>query len=228
MNPFKKLITFIMPDRCPFCGKVIEEGQLSCDSCREDFLTDHTPIISGASGYRCVSSFYHKGYVRRMILRVKYHDRIQYLPQIAVILAQDIKTAFQGEQFDLITAVPMHFREQKKRGYNQSVILSKELSKQLDIPYRETLEKVKDTPAQHSLKLKERKTNLKGAFRCIDPEKLKARNILIVDDIITSGSTLSECCKTLVKAQPGIICCASIAKTDDTGVKEKKADHKAP
>ena len=73
------------------------------------------------------------------------------------------------------------------------------------------MKKVKKTKKQHTLTYKERKTNLNGAFELIAKELIKDKNILIVDDIITSGNTLGECCKTLNKGKPKMICCATVA-----------------
>ena len=99
----------------------------------------------------------------------------------------------------------------KKRGYNQSQLLSKALSSLLDIPYQDTLRKIKRTKKQHRLKYAERKTNLTGAFEVIDKELIKDKRILLIDDIVTSGYTLGNCAKKLSSAKPELICCATIA-----------------
>jgi ComF family protein len=146
-----------------------------------------------------------------MILRLKYFDRIQYVPQVAELMADDIRSAYGENAFDLITFVPMHEKDLKKRGYNQSQLLSKALSTLLDIPYKDTLRKIKRTKKQHRLKYAERKTNLTGAFEVIDKELIKDKRILLIDDIVTSGYTLGNCAKKLSSAKPELICCATIA-----------------
>ena len=129
--------------------------------------------------------------------------------------AKDIENAYCGDEFDFITAVPMHKKDLKKRGYNQSALLAKELGKRLDLPYRETIDKIKQTKKQHNLKYNERKTNLNGAFKVIDKDAVKGKRILIIDDIITSGYTLGNCCKVLSRAKPALICCATIASAQN-------------
>lgn len=211
MNPFRRIRAFFYPERCPYCGRLVESEEIACADCRDELARKHKAIISGAGGFRCVSSFIYGGKVRRMILRVKYHERTQYTPQIAAILAEDILETYGKGSFDLITAVPMHPKDLKERGYNQSALLAKALSARLDLPYRDTLCKIKRTKKQHTLKYADRKKNLSGAFGLIDKDALKGKRILIIDDIITSGFTLTACCKTLNRAKPSLICCASIA-----------------
>lgn len=207
-----KLISVFFPERCPFCGKIIEAEGISCDDCLEIMRARRKPIIHGASGYRCVSSFVYRGLVRRMLIRVKFSERTQHLRQVAEILAEDIRGYYGKNVFDLVTYVPMHPKDMKTRGYNQSKILAKEISEQLDIPYAETLIKVKHTKKQHELSDKERKTNLIGAFELTDKKLIDGKRLLLVDDIVTSGETLGHCAKKLNAAKPRLICCATIAR----------------
>ena len=210
-NPLQYLRALIFPERCPFCGKLVEANEIACKDCYEALRLKHSAIQSGAGGFRCISSFPYGGKVRRAILRVKYHDRVQYIPQLAAILADDINSAYGENGFDLITDVPMHKADIKERGYNQSQILAKELSKLLSVPYAETIVKIKRTKKQHNLKFTERKTNLSGAFKLIDKDIATGKRILLTDDIITSGCTLGLCGKVLSRAKPKKICCATIA-----------------
>lgn len=215
MEFVRKLTALFYPERCPYCSALIEATQIACEKCYDEIRRKHIPIPSGARGFRCISTFAYDGRVRRMILRLKFHDRTQYIPQIAELLTKDIENAYKGEGFDFITAVPMHRIDLKKRGYNQSALLAKELGKRLDLPYRETIDKIKRTKKQHHLKYKERKTNLNGAFKVIDKDAVKGKRILIIDDIITSGYTLGNCCRVLSRAKPELICCATIASAQN-------------
>ena len=214
MNILYTIYCQIFPERCPYCGDIIKSGAIACKKCLQKINVLQHPIFRGAGGYRCVSSFIYDGSVKRMILLVKYYDRIQYLPQVAKIMKKDILAAYDGITFDLITFVPMHEKDQKKRGFNQAKLLAKELSKLLGIPCAGTTQKIKRTKKQHRLNYQKRKTNLSGAFKVIDKDAVKGKNILIVDDIVTTGITLGTCCKTLNRAKPGLICCATIANAN--------------
>ena len=222
MSAIRKIISFFYTERCPFCGAPIEAEEIACDKCLRMLAEKQHPIIRGAKGYRCISSFVYDGKVRRMLIRVKFHERTQHIPQIAAILAKDIRACYSEEHFDLITTVPMHQKDLRIRGYDQCEKLSKELSKLLDIPYLPTLKKIKRTKKQHKLTYRERSKNLSGAFALIDKDVVKDKRILIIDDIVTSGYTLGNCCKVLSKAKPALICCATVAnantQVDDSAV----------
>lgn len=211
MKPLYKLAALIFPDRCPYCGCLIEPERIACESCFEILRKKHIPLISGASGCRCVSSFVYGGKVRRMIIQIKFRDRPQYIPQTAKIVADDINAAFEDIRFDCITYVPMHPEDKKERGYNQAQLLAKALSKELSLPCLGTLDKIKRTKKQHTLTYSQRRKNLSGAFKLSPDNDIYGKSILIVDDIITSGATLSACCKALRRAKPKMICCATIA-----------------
>ena len=211
MKFLRYLGALVFPERCPFCGKIVEPLESACPDCLDEIRRKHLPIKSGARGFRCVSSFVYDGKVRRLILRIKYQNRTQFIPQIAEILAGDIKEVYGDAAFDIITAVPMFKDDLRKREYNQAELLARATGKLLGIPYADTLHKVKRTKKQHTLKYNERKTNLNGAFLLIEKEPFKDKRILIIDDIVTSGYTLGNCCKTLTKSKPALICCATIA-----------------
>ena len=211
MELHKYLRSMIYPDFCPFCGGMIEPLEIICPSCDDEVRRKHIPIKGGARGFRCVSSFVYDGKVRRMILRIKFFKRIQYIRQLADILISDITHTYGENAFDFITAVPMHPVDKYKRELNQSEVIAKVLSKVMDIPYHDTLVKIKRTKKQHTLTYAERKTNLIGAFKLIDKELVRDKKILIIDDIVTSGYTLGTCCKELCKGKPKMICCFTIA-----------------
>lgn len=211
MNLYRHIISFFYPERCPFCNDLIDAEDIACDKCLKHLVENRRPIVRGAGGFRCISSFAYEGSVRRMLIRIKFRDRVQHIRQVAVFLSEDIRRCYDWIVFDLITAVPMHPKDQHERGFNQCVLLAQELSKLLDIPYQPTLEKIKRTRKQHHLKFVERRKNLAGAFRIIDKDSVRGKRILIVDDIVTTGNTLGACCKVLTRAKPELICCSTIA-----------------
>ncbi len=208
---FRKIIAFFFPERCPYCNALVEPDDIACAHCMAQIKEKQKPILRGAEGYRCVSSFLYDGKVRKMLIRVKFHECVQHIRQVAEILAKDIRTVYPDLSFDLITYVPMHPKDQRRRGYNQAEFLCRELSKVLDIPFARTLKKIKRTKKQHTLSYAERRKNLSGAFSLTDRTAVRGKSILIVDDVVTSGTTLGACCKKLREAKPAVICCAAIA-----------------
>ena len=102
---FRKVTALIFPERCPYCSDLIEPCEIACEHCYSEIRRKHVPLKSGARGFRCISAFVYGGKVRRMILRLKYFDRIQYVPQVAELMADDIKSAYGENAFDLISFV---------------------------------------------------------------------------------------------------------------------------
>lgn len=209
----KKFITtitdLVFPRRCPYCSTVIESNEHACKKCLEKMPVDG--IYQGVGlGYRCVSALPYKGKYRHAVLKFKFKNKTQYSKEFAVLIADEVRKSYPDMVFDCITYVPMHKDALKKRGYNQSELLAKDVSHLLQIPCTVTLDKIKKTKPQHKLSGKKRKTNLRGAFKAVDKQYINGKTILLLDDIVTTGSTLAECCKTLQKAKPSLICCVTL------------------
>lgn len=206
-----KTSKLVYPDKCPFCNKLIDNGEYACKECIDEMPQDG--IIQGVQGgYRCVSTLVHTDKYRNALLNFKFNSKTQYASQFAAVMYNEIKRSYPDMIFDVITYVPMHKYAQFIRGYNQCELLAKHLSQNMNIPCKALLIKVKRTKPQHKLKSKQRATNLKGAFRIIDKKDVKNKNILLIDDIITTGATLAECTKTLNKAKPMNIYCLTLSR----------------
>jgi ComF family protein len=107
----------------------------------------------------------------------------------------------ESRDYSLIIPVPLHIKKLRKRGFNQSIILADPLGKKWQIPVNfSLLKRSKFTLSQTGLDKKERERNIKGAFEVRDKEKIAGRNIILIDDVYTTGATLNECAKTLTKA----------------------------
>ena len=107
------------------------------------------------------------------------------------------------KKYDIIIVVPISKKRQKERGYNQSELIAKEISKMLSIKIEKNIiKKLKNTPPQSSLNKEQRQENIRGVYKVFNIEKIENKNILIIDDIYTTGSTVNECSKMLRKAQP--------------------------
>jgi ComF family protein len=103
--------------------------------------------------------------------------------------------------YSLIIPVPLHIKKLRKRGFNQSIILANSLGKKWQIPINfSLLKRSKFTLTQTGLDKKERERNIKGAFEVKDKTKIAGRNIILIDDVYTTGATLNECAKKLIKA----------------------------
>ena len=211
MSIVDKIKNFFFPNRCPFCSKVIEEKEIVCKDCISKFPINYFDGYA-MGGFRCISPFFYDDVFRNGVLQFKFNDRKYYGKSMGKLMIDAIKKSYEGMKFDIITAVPLHSKRLKERGYNQSEILARVISEELNIPYVETLFKHKNNLVQHTLKGKDRMKNVKNAYKVIDKSLIKDKNILLVDDIITTGCTIGECAKTLFKGGCNIVCCCTLCK----------------
>lgn len=207
-----KLICLFFPERCPFCDEVVVCGAIACDICLKKFPEiDYVSHAKG--GYICVSPFLYNDIFKKSVLRLKNERGKQHAFQLAYILGNELKKQYDGIAFDLITYVPMHNKDFKKRGFNQSFLLANELSKRVGFECVQTLNKIKRTPPQHTLSAKEREKNLHKAYSIVDKSIVEGKTILIIDDVVTTGATLGECCDTLIKNGAKDVFCITLCKT---------------
>ncbi|MBF0479627.1 MAG: ComF family protein [Candidatus Omnitrophica bacterium] len=139
--------------------------------------------------------------------RFKYQGNLFLKHEFTRLMICFLEThQFDIKQFDLIMPVPLHPAKMRERGFNQSEILAQIISKKYDIPlYNKSLIRVKNTKTQTLLDQKERWTNLKGAFRIKHSKNLNFKNILIIDDLLTTGATVSEAGRMLKLAGAGTV-----------------------
>ena len=117
---------------------------------------------------------------------------------------------------DVISWVPLSKKRLRKRGYNQAQLLAETVSRELDIPAEATLVKTVDNPTQSGTKnAGERAKNVRGVYSTEDPKNIRGKAVLLIDDVVTTGSTLSECAKTLVNDGALYVYCAAIARHKD-------------
>ncbi len=123
---------------------------------------------------------------------------------------------------DLVTCIPMFRADLEKRGYNQSELIAKELRYLLHVPYADVLKKCRKTLSQKSLSGRERRGNLAGAFTVNDPERVRKKTVLVVDDVCTTGSTLSEAARVLKEAGASQVIAAAFAKTNGQSISDSE------
>lgn len=142
----------------------------------------------------------YNGLLKNAIYNLKYDGVQKIAKPLGKFLAEKIKEELDYKEIDLVTSIPISKEKLKKRKFNQAELLAWEVAKNLVLPYKEILEREKDTEAQHSLGKKERSENLKDAFVVSRKTNIKAKNLLIIDDIFTTGATIQETSAILKKA----------------------------
>ena len=174
-----------------------------CDACRLD-----TPAFDLA---RTALPFHSEA--RDLIHILKYKKGIWIANDLADILEGCARAHFDVSAIDLVLPVPLSPLKFRKREYNQSALLAKILSKHLGAPCStRLLERVRDTPTQTHLTVTGRKNNVKGAFAVTDPSSVRARTILVIDDVMTTGATLGEIAATLKAADAWRVWALTIAR----------------
>lgn len=154
--------------------------------------------------------WYYRDNVKKSIQRYKFRNARSYAAAYGRFLALHIQQ--MQVDFDYITWVPVSFRRKFQRGYDQVELIAKSVGRELGVPVIPTLKKVRHTPAQSSLHdASRRKANILGAYRTLQDSNLSAKTILLIDDVITTGATVSECAKVLLACGAKEIYCAAVA-----------------
>ena len=157
--------------------------------------------------------FQYEGIIRKLIIDYKFNEKSYLYKTFANFLLKNQKFFEILKSYDTIIPVPISKKRKKERGYNQSTLIAREISKRLKIEINTScLYKAKDIVAQSTLNREEREQNIKGVYQLKNVKKLENKKILLIDDIYTTGSTLNECSKILRKSNPKVITCFTMAK----------------
>jgi ComF family protein len=147
------------------------------------------------------------------IHRFKYNGKIYIGEILGRLMAEYTYPLFNVSENSLIVPVPLHPKKLRERGFNQSLILAKEISKKFAVSLDfMTLRRHINTEPQISLGKKERESNVHGVFSVTDPDKIKGQRIILVDDVYTSGSTVKECARALMKNKAAAVAVITLAR----------------
>ena len=207
-----KLLNLLFPPKCVLCQKVLEPQETDlCHSCRTD-----SPECAGLhKSFSFLDSWtavwYYKGYIRTSILRYKFYGARHYAPAYGRMLAMRILQE-HTKPFDVVTWVPVSKLRRMLRGYDQAELLAEAVGQELGmIPVR-TLQKVRHNRPQSGISGQaKRRANVLGAYRITDPQQLRGKRVLILDDVITTGATAGECARVLLTAGAKEVHCGCIA-----------------
>jgi len=212
---------FALPQRCRGCGVEIDGDVVLCPEClaaipRFGLALCLRCLASGGAPDGCMRHRSHRAFAAwiyderaaAVVQALKFQGRPGLASRLGGVIAASVPPTYRP---DLIVEVPLHAARRRERGYNQAARLAAALARELGCPWLEgALERVRATRPQTRLGPAARRTNLAGAFRVKAPEALAERSILIVDDVITTGSTLEACCDTLARigARPSAVALA--------------------
>jgi ComF family protein len=213
-------VSLLYPPICTICGRSLPAGKYLCDQCETKAVRIVAPFCDKCSEpfegsitgtFSCancahrtiyfdaaVAAYRGRGIVRQIIHEFKYGHQIHLRHLVARWLNAALDDErLRGRRFDIIVPVPLHPARQRERGFNQAGLLAELLSAQTSIPSKPILERIRYTTTQTALDRSERMENLHNAFRLRKNADVRGLRVLLVDDVLTTGSTLSECARVL-------------------------------
>ena len=213
-----KLISYLLdlffPRKCVFCRRLIERKDESiCPKCKKELpYTENGGILKGNFFTFCVSPLYYENSVREALLRYKFYQLTVYAEPFGKLISECV-AEYIDAQVDIISWVPLSKKRLRSRGYDQARLLAETVSCELGIPCVPVLRKKKDTaPQSRTGSAEKRKKNISGAYEVIDKNLIDGKTILLIDDIVTTGSTLAECARTLGRGGADKVYCAAVAR----------------
>lgn len=214
LSLYDRVLDFVFPPKCPFCGGILADSLAQCKDCQLPWTADtgeqcfYTP-----EGLLCCSAVWYQTLTARAIKRYKFSGARHYAPYFGRLMAEALAEGITAG-FDCITWVPLSKSRRWARGYNQAELLARVVAEELGYEPRDLLLKVKHNVAQTSLDSDEaRRLNTQGVYRLQSQlGSLENKRILLVDDVVTTGSSLYASGTVLLEAGVGEVVCLTFAR----------------
>ena len=232
-KPVPKILNLIYPPKCGICGKLNQD--FLCKKCEKildsqaifqidkidkiDKFDKSDKIVRNNSDFisknfeNHLYIFKYEGIIRNTIIKYKFNEKSYLYKTFVNFLLKNEKFFKILESYDTIIPVPISKKRMKERGYNQSLLIAKQISKDVKIPLQTNcLFKTKNIIEQSKLNKEQRKQNIQNVYELKNREILNNKQILLIDDIYTTGNTVNECAKVLQQAKPQKIDVLVLAK----------------
>jgi ComF family protein len=209
----EQLLDLLYPPKCAFCRRLAEDGRMLCPDCEKnlpfpekEMQVQHFPHLA-----LCASPLYYTGDVKKSLQRYKFHGAAAYCRIYGELMA-DCLTAHAIDA-DLVTWVPLSGKRLRQRGYDQARLLAEEVARRKNLECCCLLAKQKNNRAQSGVgSPEERARNVRGVYRCTGDAS--GKRILLVDDIVTTGATLSEAAGVLLAAGAESVTALTLARNE--------------
>ena len=212
MSIGEKVLDLLFPKRCIFCRRLTQAGAWVCPRCR-----DTVPLTGSAATQQfpqldsCLSPLYYEEPVRGSLLRYKFGGRSAYAEVYGEFLAKCIDE--NGISCDSITWAPLSRRRLRQRGYDQARLLAEELARRTGLPCEPMLKKTRNNRAQSTMgDARKRRSNVRGVYAVLPGAEIRGKRVLLVDDIVTTGATLSACAGELKRAGAAKVYAVTVAR----------------
>ena len=201
---FKEILNLVYPQVCGICGKL--HSKSLCNKCRVKlekefkYQTDYYEEDLSKNFINHHYFFKYENLIRNQIIALKFQEK-PYIYKTITYFLENMQKSFENLKiYDIILTVPISKKRKIERGYNQSYLVSKEISKIINVPLEKNiLYKNKHTLPQSTLNKEQRCENTKGAYTVKNINIIQNKKILLIDDIYTTGNTVNECAKTLIE-----------------------------
>ena len=214
MKLLEAILNLLFPPKCPFCMNVLDKAGI-CAACDKDlpWTSEGDAVKTGSGGLRCAAPLWYEKQVRDGLLHFKFQGGSAAAEPLGEVLARCAAEQFGGE-FDTVTWVPVSRKRLKKRGYDQSELLAYAACRCWDTKPVRLLNKTVDNAVQSEIHdAAARRANVLGVYEAVNPEQIRGKRILLIDDICTTGATLAECIRVLKDAGAEDVMCAAVAHT---------------
>jgi len=198
----------IFPPVCPSCGLPMPNFEPDSDCLCGDCVLQ-PPAFSGARSFG-----YYIGELGRLVRAFKFHKKRNLVEILVPFLVDAFHETWNRDDFDMVLPVPLHPERTRDRGYNQSGLLARSLAKRICLPCPDRLLiRKRSTVPQTGLTDSQRAANVRNAFDCVDPKQVAYRRILLVDDVMTTGATVSSASGALVRSGTLRVSVLTLART---------------
>lgn len=204
------LLDFFFPNRCPVCNKVIGRMDYICNDCADKF--QYSNKEEALCGGRLISVCRYSGSAEHIVLGAKRNRDGSKLSFMAYTLMRKITESYDTLP-DVLLPVPIYHSDKVKKGYCHTEKICREITELTGIPTVSAVAKIKKTAQQKSLGREKRLVNLKGCFSVTDENALRGKYVLVIDDVTTTGSTLTEIYHTIENCDPAAVDFAVFART---------------
>ena len=208
------LLDLLYPRRCVLCHDFLERNHTDfCPACREALGKQKLKVRKAEFFTLCIAPFSYEGKVRESMLRYKFGGLQVYCHAYGRLLAPVILREL-ADSYDLISWAPLSRDRLRRRGYDQAKLLARAVGRELRKPVVPLLKKRRKTKAQSGIaNAAERRANISGAYSLRKHADVAGRRVLLIDDIYTTGATLSECSRILRMGGAADVVCATLAAT---------------
>ena len=212
MRILDTIFDLFFPPKCVLCAKMLEKEETDlCHSCRAEISEcgKSKRVIPFIESW--LALWYYEGKVRSSLLRYKFGGRRGYAKIYGRLLAMKLLRD-DPVCFDMLTYTPISRLRKFRRGYDQVQLLAEAMAAELDTEVVPTLKKIRHNPPQSGIgDAAHRRANVMGVYEAVDPARFAGKRLLLLDDIITTGATASECARVLLTAGAKEVICAAIA-----------------